>query len=77
MICGVPGEPHLAIGILPDLPFAITTSYARPTMNPIKMKKPPTSRRTSVAVVIVPILNCAAWNVPAYDEGEVEAELIC
>ena len=46
-------------------------------MNPIKMKKPPTSRCTSVAVVVVPILNCAAWNVPAYDEGGLEAELIC
>ena len=46
-------------------------------MNPIKMRKPPTSRRTSVAVVVVPILNCAVCNVPAHDEGELEAELIC
>ena len=46
-------------------------------MNPIEMKKPPTSRCTSVAVVVVPILNCAAWNVPAYDERKLEAALIC
>ena len=44
-------------------------------MNPIKMKKPPTSRRTSVAVVIVPIVNLPASNVPVSDEGELEAEL--
>ena len=46
-------------------------------MDPIIMKKPPTSRRTSVAVVILPTVNRTAWNVPVYDEGELEAELIC
>ena len=46
-------------------------------MDPIKLKKPPTSRRTSVAVDIIPPVNPPAWNVLVYDEREVEAELIC
>lgn len=46
-------------------------------MDPIKMKNPPTARRTFVAVVIVPIVNRPAWNVPVSDEGELEAELSC
>ena len=41
------------------------------------MKKPAISPRTSVAVVIIPIVKRPAWNVPVYDEGELEAELIC
>lgn len=45
-------------------------------MNPTKMKEPLTYRRTPVAVVIVPILNCAAWHVPTCDEGELDAGLI-
>ena len=44
-------------------------------MNPIKMKEPLTYRRTSVVVLIVPILNRAAWNVLACNEGELNAEL--
>ena len=46
-------------------------------MNPIKMKEPLTYRRPSVAVVIVSILNSAAWNVTVCDEGDFDAELIC
>lgn len=53
------------------------SAFIRHAMDPIKMKKPPTLRRTSVAVIIIPIVNPPAWNVPVYDEGELEPELIC
>ena len=46
-------------------------------MDPIKMKNSPTPRRISVAVIIIPIVYPPAWNVPVYDEGELEPELIC
>lgn len=79
---GVPGEPPLDIQVPPTLrdyyPICATHHpLGRHAMDPIKMKKPPTSHRTSVAVVIIPIVNRPAWNLPVYDEGELEAELIC
>ena len=46
-------------------------------MDPIKLKKPPNPRRTPVTVNIIPLVNPPAWNVLVYDEGEVEAKLIC
>ena len=77
----VPREPPLGIQIPPTVrdyyPIYTTHHSLDMPIDPIKLKKPPTSRRTSVAVNIVPLVNPPAWNVPVYDEGEVEAELIC
>lgn len=59
------------------LPHMYGPPFIRHAMDPINLKKPPASRRTSVAVVIIPVVNPPAWNVPIYDEAELEAELIC